>query len=125
MGGAVPLGYRVENRALHVVEEQADFVRDLFRRYLEIGSAVRLKVALDAENVRLPIRIVGTGARTGGGLISRGHIYHILSNPIYVGRLRHKGKVHEGLHDAIVDQDAWDRAQRLLAAQTRRDCDQA
>ena len=47
MGGAVPLGYRVENRALHIVEEHADFVRMLFRRYLEIGSVVRLKAALD------------------------------------------------------------------------------
>ena len=43
MGGVVPLGYRVENRALHVVEEHAAFVRDLYRRYLEIGSVVRLK----------------------------------------------------------------------------------
>jgi site-specific DNA recombinase len=43
MGGVVPLGYRVENRALHVVEEHAAFIRDLFRRYLEIGSVVRLK----------------------------------------------------------------------------------
>ena len=64
MGGAVPLGYRVENRALHVVEEQADFVRNIFRRYLEIGSAVRLKIALDAEDVRLPIRIFGTGNKS-------------------------------------------------------------
>ncbi len=76
MGGAVPFGYRVENRALHVVEEQADFVRDLFRRYLEAGSVVRLKVVLDAENVRLPIRTVGSGRKTGGGLISRGHLPH-------------------------------------------------
>jgi site-specific DNA recombinase len=120
MGGGVPVGYRVENRALHIVEEQAEFVRNLFRRYLEIGSAVRLKMALDAEAVRLPIRIVGTGNKMGGGLISRGHIYHILSNPIYVGRLRHKGKIHEGLHDAIVDQDVWDRAQRQLAEQTQK-----
>lgn len=120
MGGAVPLGYRVEERALHVVEEQADFVRDLFRRYLEVGSAVRLKTVLDAENVRLPIRIAGTGKKTGGGLISRGHIYHILSNPIYVGRLRHKRQVHEGLHDAVVDQNIWDRAQRQLAAQKQK-----
>jgi site-specific DNA recombinase len=29
MGGVVPLGYRVESRALHVVEEHAEFVRDL------------------------------------------------------------------------------------------------
>ena len=80
MGGAVPFGYRVENRALHVVEDQAGFVRDLFRRYLEVGSVVRLKAVLDAENVRLPVRTVGTGRKTGGGLISRGHIYHILSS---------------------------------------------
>ena len=56
MGGVVPLGYRVENRALHVVEEHADFVCDLFRRYLEIGSVVRLKAILDQEDARLPLR---------------------------------------------------------------------
>jgi site-specific DNA recombinase len=88
MGGAVPFGYRVENRALHIVEEHAEFVRALFRRYLEVGSVVRLKAALDAENVRLParvaenvrlpVRVVGTGRAMGGGLISRGHIYWIL-----------------------------------------------
>jgi site-specific DNA recombinase len=119
MGGAVPFGYRVENRALHVVEEHAEFVRDLFRRYLEVGSVVLLKIALDAEKVRLPVRIAGTGRAMGGGLISRGHIYWILSNPIYVGRLRHKGQTHEGLHAAIVDQQTWDRVQRQLAAQTQ------
>src|ERR1700675_1499151 len=61
MGGVVPFGYRVENRSLHIVEEHAGLVRDLFRRYLEVGSVVRLKLVLDAENARLPVRIVGTG----------------------------------------------------------------
>jgi site-specific DNA recombinase len=59
MGGVVPLGYRVDNRALHVVEEHAAFVRGLFWRYPEIGSVVRLKAALDQENVRLPTRTDG------------------------------------------------------------------
>lgn len=90
--GTVPFGYRAENRALHVLEDHAEFVRDLFKRYLDVGSVVRLKAALDAENVRLPVRIVGTGRAMGGGLISRGHIYHMLSNPIRVGRLRHEGR---------------------------------
>ncbi len=115
MGGVVPLGYRVEKRALHVAEEHAAFVRDLFRRYLEIGSVVRLKAVLDQENVRLPVRTDGRGNTTGGGLISRGHLYKILSNPIYFGRLTHKGQVHEGLHDPIVDHETWDRVHRLLA----------
>ena len=119
MGGAVPLGYRVEDRALHVVEQEAEFVRSLFRRYLEVGSVVRLKTALDSENIRSPVRMSGTGKRTGGVPISRGHLYWILSNPIYVGRLRHKGQIHDGLHPAIIHLETWDRVQQKLESQTR------
>jgi hypothetical protein len=57
---------------------------------------------------------------TGGGLISRGHLYKILSNPIYLGRLTHKGQVHQGLRDPIVDHETWDRVQRLLAEHAQR-----
>ena len=120
MGGVVPLGYRVENRALHVVEEHAAFIRDLFRRHLEIGSVVRLKALLDQEDARSPLRIDGTGRTIGGGLISRGHLYKILSNPIYLGRLTHGNQVHEGVHDPIVDQETWDRVQLLLAEHAQR-----
>jgi site-specific DNA recombinase len=125
MGGVVPLGYRVEDRALHIVEEHAEIVRSLFRRYLEAGSVVRLKHQLDAEDFRLPVRIDGAGRSTGGGLFGRGHIYKILSNPIYVGRIAHKGQVHEGQQPPIVTQDLWDEVQqslgdRLGAARTKR-----
>ena len=119
MGGAVPLGYHIEDRALHVVESEAKFVRGLFRRYLEVGSVVRLKTALDAENVRSPVRTSRTGRRTGGAPISRGHLYWILSNPIYIGRLRHKGQIHDGLHPAIVDLETWEHVQQRLASQTQ------
>jgi site-specific DNA recombinase len=120
MGGVVPLGYRVENRALHVVEEHAAFICDLYRRYLEIGSVVRLKALLDEEDARLPLRTDGTGKTIGGGLISRGHLYKILSNPIYLGRLTHKDQVHDGLHDPIVDQETWDEVQLLLTEHATR-----
>ena len=112
MGGVVPLGYRVEDRALHIVEDHAEVVRSLFRRYLEAGSVVRLKQRLDHEGCRLPVRIDGAGRSTGGGPLSRGHIYKILSNPIYVGRIAHKGQGHEGQHKPIVPQDLWDQVQR-------------
>ena len=52
--------------------------------------------------------------------ISRGHLYWILSNPIYVGRLRHKGQIHDGLHPAIVDVEIWDRVQHRLASKRSR-----
>jgi len=115
MGGVVPLGYRVEDRALHLVEGHAEIVRSLFRRYLGAGSVVRLKQQLDAEEVRLPVRIDGRGRSTGGGLFSRGHIYKILSNPIYVGRIAHKGQVHEGQQPPIVTQDLWDEVRQSLS----------
>src|SRR5271163_498381 len=124
MGGVVPLGYRVENRALHIVEDHAELVRGLFKRYLEVGSVPRLKERLDAEDVRLPIRIDGKGRSTGGGLFSRGHIYKIFSNPIYIGQIGHRGVVHEGQHPAIVDRELWDKVQHSLedhlAAKTQR-----
>jgi site-specific DNA recombinase len=72
MGGVVPLGYRVEGRALHIVEDHAEIVRSVFRRYVEAGSVVRLKQQLDDDGVRIPIRIDGVGRSTGGGLFSRG-----------------------------------------------------
>ena len=53
-------------------------------------------------------------------MISRGHLYKILSNPIYLGRLTHKGQAHDGLHDPIVDQETWDRVQLLLAEHAQR-----
>jgi site-specific DNA recombinase len=125
MGGVVPLGYRVEGRALHIVEDHAEIVRSVFRRYVEAGSVVRLKQQLDDDGVRIPIRIDGVGRSTGGGLFSRGHIYKILSNPIYVGRIAHKGQVHEGQQPPIVTQDLWDEVRqslgdRLGAVRTKR-----
>jgi site-specific DNA recombinase len=125
MGGVVPLGYRVEDRALYTVEEDAEIVRSLFRRYLQVGSVVRLQQRLDADGVRLPVRIDGAGRSTGGGLFSRGHIYKILANPIYVGRIAHKGQVHEGQQPPIVTQHLWDEVRQSLsdhlgAARTRR-----
>jgi site-specific DNA recombinase len=125
MGGVVPLGYRVENRALHIVEDHAGIVRSLFRRYLEARSVVRLTQQLDADGVRIPIRLDRTGRSTGGGLFSRGHIYKLLANPIYVGRIAHKGQIHEGQQPPIVTQDLWDEVRQRLgdhlgAARTKR-----
>ena len=114
MGGVVPLGYRVEDRALHIVEDHAAIVRSLFRRYHEAGSVARLKQQLDAEGFRIPVRIDGAGRSTGGGMFSRGHVYKLLSNPIYIGRIAHKGQVHEGQHPPIVTLDLWDEVQQRL-----------
>ena len=92
--GSARLPCREPRPHLHVVEDEAEFVRAFFHRYLEVGSVVRLKTALDAENVRSPVRMSGSGRKSSGARISRGHLYWILSNPIYVGRL--EGRLPRG-----------------------------
>jgi site-specific DNA recombinase len=72
MGGVVPLGFKVENRALHIAEEHGALVRTIFRRYLSVRSMVRLKAEFDIEDVGLPARVDGVGRQTGGASSAEG-----------------------------------------------------
>ena len=114
MGGNVPLGYDVKNRKLIVNPHEAQLICSFFRRYLELGCVSKLKARLDAEGVKSKVRESTAGKRSGGALYSRGAIYKILNNPIYLGHIRHKGECHPGEHEAIVPQELWDAAQTKL-----------
>ncbi len=103
MGGTVPLGYRAAGRTLEIVEEEADLVRDIFRRYLELRSVDLLKGDLDRRKLLTPVRISPAGRRSGGGAFSRGHLYRVLTNPLYRGCIRHKDILYDGQHTAIID----------------------
>ncbi len=120
MGGIVPIGYRLEARRLLPEPEEAALVRRIFERYLALGSVNALKAKLHAEGVRTPVRRHRRGRITGGCAFSRGKLYAMLANPIFIGRIRHKGTVHPGQHDAIVDEGLWDAVQQRLAAKRQR-----
>ena len=119
MGGNPPLGYRPEGRTLVIVPGHAEVIRELFRRYLEIGNVRLLGEELDAERTRVPERTASTGRAMGGGRFTRGQIYKILSNPIYLGEIHHKGKVYEGKHEAIIERELWDQVQGKLTDNTQ------
>jgi site-specific DNA recombinase len=116
MGGTPPLGYRPDGRSLAIVEDHAALVRDIYRRYLSLGTVRRLADALAADGVRTPARVTATGKAFGNALFSRGQLYKILGNPIYAGDIAHKDKVHAGQHPAIIDRATWDAVQALLAS---------
>lgn len=63
-----------------------------------------------------PRREATAGRITGGSPFSRGQIYKLLSNPIFIGEIHHKGQVHDGKHEAIIDPETWLAVQQLLAA---------
>ena len=121
MGGTPPLGYRADGRSLAIVEDHAALIRNLFRRYLELGNVRLLAEQLEREDIKTPLRERTTDAskRFGGKVFSRGHLYRILSNPIYLGEIHHRGNVFRGRHLPIIDRDIWDKVQRMLADNTQ------
>ena len=119
MGGAVPLGYDVKERKLVVNQEDAKLVCDLYRLYLELGCIPKLKAHLDQERVTSKIRISATGRRLGGKSYSRGALYHLLRNRIFLGETGHAGQSYPGEHEAIVSRELWDRVQTQLKSNTQ------
>ncbi|MFB1024266.1 MAG: recombinase family protein, partial [Octadecabacter sp.] len=65
----------------------------------------------DKRGLKTALRTLSSGRLKGGAAFSFGHIYHILSNPIYAGRIRHKTKVWPGKHPALIDPADWDAVQ--------------
>jgi site-specific DNA recombinase len=114
MGGVLPLGYEVYERKLIVNPEQAQIVREILERYLELGSVRLLKADLDRRGVVSGVNVSKRGNRRGGNSFSRGALYHLLSNPIYVGEIRHKQERYQGQHEAIVNRTLWERVQQRL-----------
>jgi site-specific DNA recombinase len=120
MGGLVPLGYEVRDRQLSVVESEAATVRHIFQRYCQLGSVRLLKQELDREGLRSKLRISSNGSRSGEKSFSRGALYTLLRNPIYVGEVRHKDARYPGQHQPIVEHSVWGKTQELLLAHTVR-----
>lgn len=114
MGGHVPLGYDAIDRKLLINDAEAQIVRTLFALYLDQGSARAVQTIAKQNGLRTKVRHNKDGTTRGGEPFGRGHIYQILSNPLYVGEIRHKGDVYPGEHDAIIDRDLWDAVQCQL-----------
>jgi len=115
-GGVVPLGYDVVERKLVPNVAEAETVQTLFRLYLELRTVKKLVEEAARLGLVTKRRKCAGGRRMGGQAFTRGHLYQLLTNPIYVGEVRHKGSTHPGQHDAIVDRGTFEAARRLLNA---------
>lgn len=119
MGGRVPMGYNVVGRKLVVNESEAEIVRHLFRRYLELGCVKYLKEELEAQGVTRPTRLNRAGKQVGGAPYSRGGLYEVLRNRLYLGEIAHKDQSYPGEHEAIIDSDLWEAVQACRRLNTR------
>ena len=87
MGGNVPLGYDVKDRKLIVNEVEAETVRMIFRRYVELGSVRALGHELDRLSIVSKRRAGAGGVLSGGNRFSRGALYTLLQNHLYRGEI--------------------------------------
>ena len=113
MGGLLPLGYDRIEKQLVVNEQEAAVVRHIYTRYLAIGCVRELKAELDGEGYQSKPRPAHHQS-PGSKPFSRGALYTILKNPVYIGKVNHKGELHEGRHAAIMETELWDAVQERL-----------
>ena len=117
VGGIVPLGYATKERKIVVLEEEAERVRTIFRRYLELGSLNRLMANLRARGIVTKLRVLKTGRTVGGIPFTRGPLAHFLRNRFYIGEVVFKGEVLPGEQPAILDRELFDAVQAKLNEQ--------
>jgi site-specific DNA recombinase len=116
MGGNVPLGYEPDGRTLKISAVDAPTIRTIYDLYSKHRNVRIVKTEADKRGMKTALRTLSSGRLKGGTAFSFGHIYHILSNPIYAGRIRHKTKVWPGQHPALIDPADWDAVQEQLKA---------
>ena len=119
MGGVVPLGYDLGDRQLIVNEIEAKTVQHIFTRYLAIGSVYHLMRELKRDGIHSKVRVGKDGKRRGGNPMSRGALYPLLKNRIYIGEISHNGASYPGQHDGIVNQRLFEAVQSKLTEQQR------
>jgi len=117
MGGNIPLGYRVQDRKLVINEPEASFAKGLFSRYLDLKSVPQLarEVSRQAAGTMEPVAPRTICDRYATRPMFHGMLYKLLVNPIYIGKVRHKGAIHDGEHEPLVDTDLFESVRRQLA----------
>jgi DNA invertase Pin-like site-specific DNA recombinase len=119
VGGLAPLGYDTKDRRITVNAKEAETVRIIFRRYVELGSLNLLMSDLRKQRIVTKQRARKTGIQVGAISFTRGSLGYLLRNPFYVGRVNFKGELLPGEQPAIIEQDLFDAVQKKLTEQNK------
>jgi site-specific DNA recombinase len=117
-GGTVPLGYEARDKKLIVNKAEAEVVRTIFRRYLDLQSFSKLVADLDRRGVVTKRRTTKIAKYNGAIPFTYGPLAHFLRNRLYIGETGHKDKWFPGEHAAIVDRKTFEQVQQLLGSKS-------
>jgi DNA invertase Pin-like site-specific DNA recombinase len=115
VGGPVPLGYAAVDWKIVAIPAEAEAVRTIFARYLELGSVRALAEDLAGRGVRSKTRPLASGRTVGGGSFGVGALAYLLKNRFYIGEVVYRGEVHRGDHAPILDRPLFEAVQAKLA----------
>jgi len=122
-GGRPVLGYDLlSNPAgpkLLVNDAEANQVRTIFELYLKHQALIPTVRELDQRGWTTKAWQTKDGRRVGGCPFDKNLLYHLLTNVVYLGKVRYRDEVHPGEHAAIVDEQIWQRVQAVLGRNGR------
>lgn len=116
MGGLPNLGYNIVEKQLVPNQKEAELVKLIFEKYLELGSITRVREYLEETGKTSKLWKTHTGTMRGGRKISSSMIARILRSKLYIGRIEDKmnGDSWPGRHKAIIGQKLFDQVQTLM-----------
>jgi site-specific DNA recombinase len=117
VGGNLPLGYEMRDGKIAVVEEEAEQVRFIFRRYLELGSVNELVRDLGERDMRTKFKKLSTGTTRGGIPFGRGSLYYLLNNHFYIGEVKYKNEILPGEQPPILDRALFESVRQKALSQ--------
>jgi site-specific DNA recombinase len=108
-GGLPVLGFDIDPQGYRLVlnEDEAVQVRAIFQLYLELEALLPVVQELERRgwvNKRWTTR---AGRQCGGQPFTKTSLQRLLTNPIYVGKVRYKDEIHDGEQPAIVDAETF------------------
>jgi site-specific DNA recombinase len=117
-GGPPVLGYDAdeETKKLGINAPEAKQVRILYETYLKTKSLSQTAILLNKQGLRMKKWTTRDGNVRGGRRFNKSNLVYVLRNPVYIGKISHKGDIHEGEHKGIVDTPIFDRVGRMLSS---------
>jgi len=117
-GGYPVLGYDVDRSErtpkLVINPEEATKVRRIFSLYLELKNLLPVVEELDKRGWNNKLWQSKKGLPKGGRQFDKCSVHALLTNPIYSGKIKHKTDLYQGQHQAIVDEEIFERVQAQL-----------
>ncbi|MFQ5510028.1 MAG: recombinase family protein, partial [Leptospirillia bacterium] len=103
-------GYRLSpEKNLVIHDEEALLIRKVFRMYANGREG--------ADTITRSLNDSGHRRRSGRKW-DRRVILTILKNPVYMGKIRWKQKIHDGHHEPIISKEVYSQAQKILGERT-------